>query len=137
MSLKISLNYSPNFNSIKRKKNKVKFLIIHYTGMRSEKGAIKRLTKIQSQVSAHYFIKKNGEIIRMVPELYNAWHAGVSHWASSSSNGMHSTATDTMLVWASWEEVVVMAIFSSTRPARGGSVATPQRCSRATTRRRR
>ena len=43
-------------------------------------------------------------------------HAGVSHWASSVSNGMHSTATDTMLVWASCEEVVVMAIFSSTRP---------------------
>ena len=50
-------------------------------------------------------------------------HAGVSHWASSVSNGMHSTATDTMLVWASCEEVVVMTIFSSTRPARGGSVA--------------
>ena len=43
-------------------------------------------------------------------------HAGVSHWASSVSNGMHSTATDTMLVWASCEEVVVTAIFSSTRP---------------------
>ena len=57
-------------------------------------------------------------------------HDGVWHWASSSSNGTHSPATDTMLVWASCEEVVVMAIFSSTRPARDGSVATPQRCSR-------
>ena len=43
-------------------------------------------------------------------------HDGVWHWASSSSNGTHSTATDTMLVWASCEEVVVMTIFSSTRP---------------------
>ncbi len=80
MSLKISLNYSPNFNSIKRKKNQVKFLIIHYTGMRSEKGAIKRLTKIQSQVSAHYLILRNGKIMNLVPDSYIAWHAGVSKW---------------------------------------------------------
>ena len=43
-------------------------------------------------------------------------HDGVSHCAPSSSKGTHSTATDTMLVWASCEEVVVMAIFSSTSP---------------------
>ena len=70
----------------------------------------------------------------MVALNVDIWsQAGVSHWASTSSKGTHSTATDTMLVWASCEDVVVMAIFSSTRPARGGSVATPQRCSRATT----
>ena len=49
-------------------------------------------------------------------------HDGVSHWASSSSKGTHSTATDTMLVWASCEEVVVMAIFSSTSPPQGRKI---------------
>ena len=74
----------------------------------------------------------------MVALNVDIWsQAGVSHWASTSSKGTHSTATDTMLVWASWDEVVVMAIFSSTRPARDGSVATPQRCSRLARRRRR
>jgi len=48
--------------------------------MKSEKLAIKKLTKIQSGVSTHYFIKKNGEIVLMVPDLYVAWHAGVSQW---------------------------------------------------------
>ena len=48
--------------------------------MRKENEAIHRLTQIQSEVGAHYYIKKNGEIITMVPELYTAWHAGVSHW---------------------------------------------------------
>ena len=62
MALKISLNYSPNFNSFKRKKNKVKFLIIHYTGMKSEKQAIDRLKNIQSQVSAHYLIMKKVQL---------------------------------------------------------------------------
>ena len=48
--------------------------------MKSEKLAIKKLTGIQSGVSIHYFIKQNGEIILMVPDLYVAWHAGISKW---------------------------------------------------------
>jgi N-acetylmuramoyl-L-alanine amidase len=80
MSIKVKLNYSPNFNQKKRNKDKINFLIFHYTGMKSEKLAINRLTKIQSQVSCHYFIKRNGEIISIVPDLYIAWHAGVSYW---------------------------------------------------------
>ena len=48
--------------------------------MNSEKLAIKKLTEMQSGVSIHYFITKNGEIISMVPYLYAAWHAGDSQW---------------------------------------------------------
>ena len=80
MTLKIREFYSPNFNIIPRKKRSIKFVIFHYTGMKSEKAALNRLTKIQSQVSAHYFIKKNGETINLVPDLYEAWHAGKSSW---------------------------------------------------------
>ena len=75
---KISLNYSPNFNAIKRSKKKIKFIIIHYTGMSKELSAIKRLCNIKSKVSAHYFIKKNGSVLNLVPPLYEAWHAGKS-----------------------------------------------------------
>ena len=80
MSLKIFHNYSPNFNPIKRHTNQIKFLIFHYTGMKSEPEAINRLTNIQSRVSSHYLIKGNGEIIVLVPDLYVAWHAGKSYW---------------------------------------------------------
>ena len=38
--------------------------------MRSEKIAINRLTDVNSKVSCHYFIKRNGSIILMVPEIY-------------------------------------------------------------------
>ena len=72
--------YSPNFKPEKRSKNKIKFIIIHYTGMKKEKHAIARLTNIQSEVSCHYFIQSNGKIIQMVPESYIAWHAGKSKW---------------------------------------------------------
>ena len=55
---KMSINYSPNFYPKKRSISKVKYLIFHYTGMRSEIGAIKKLTDKNSKVSCHYFIKK-------------------------------------------------------------------------------
>ena len=72
----------------------------------------------------------------MVALNVDIWsQAGVWHWAPSSSKGTHSTETDTLEVTSSCEEVVDMVIFSSTRPARDGSVATPQRCSRLARRR--
>ena len=77
---KMSKNYSPNFDIKKRNNSKVKYLVFHYTGMKSENAAIKRLTNESSKVSCHYFIKNNGQIIRIVPDLYVAWHAGISSW---------------------------------------------------------
>ena len=85
MAIKTTLNYSPNFDPKKRKTKQIKFLILHYTGMKTEKAAINRLTDIESRVSAHYLIKQNGEIITLVPDLYTAWHAGKSVWKNYSS----------------------------------------------------
>ena len=75
-----TLNYSPNFEKVKRKPNAIKFIVLHYTGMIKEKDAINKLTSEKSKVSCHYFIKNNGEILTLVPDLYTAWHAGVSSW---------------------------------------------------------
>ena len=85
MSIKTILNYSPNFNSKKRNFKQIKFIIFHYTGMKKESEAINKLTEIQSEVSCHYLVKNNGEIIKMVPDLYVAWHAGISSWKNISS----------------------------------------------------
>ena len=90
MALKTALNYSPNFNSKKRIAKKIKFIIFHYTGMKSESDALNRLTDIQSEVSCHYLIKNNGEIIKMVPDLYIAWHAGDSSWKNYKSLNQNS-----------------------------------------------
>ena len=90
MSMKKVFNYSPNFNSKKRKSKEIKFLIFHYTGMKKESDSIKRLTEIQSEVSSHYFIKKNGTIVVMVPDLYVAWHAGKSSWKNFKSLNKNS-----------------------------------------------
>ena len=48
--------------------------------MKSENKAINRLTDVNSKVSSHFFVKKNGEVILMVPLKYTAWHAGKSKW---------------------------------------------------------
>ena len=87
---KITINYSPNFNLPKRTKKTIKFIILHYTGMREESSAIKRLCDFNSKVSAHYFIKKNGDILNLVPDLYEAWHAGKSSWKNFKSINKYS-----------------------------------------------
>ena len=90
MALKTILNYSPNFNPKKRPSKQIKFIIFHYTGMKSESDALKRLIDIQSEVSCHYLIKNNGEILKMVPDSYIAWHAGKSSWKNYKSLNQNS-----------------------------------------------
>ena len=90
MAIKLKLNYSPNFNHKKRDSKQIKFIIFHYTGMKKESDTINRLTSIQSEVSCHYLIKNNGEIIKIVPDLYIAWHAGKSSWKNFESLNKHS-----------------------------------------------
>ena len=72
--------YSINFDKIIRSPKNIIYLVYHYTGMKNENKALQRLRDKNSKVSCHYFIKKNGTIINMVPDKFTAWHAGVSCW---------------------------------------------------------
>ena len=83
--LNLATNYSLNFSLPKRHKKNIKFIILHYTGMKKESDAIKRLCDPKSKVSSHYFIKNNGSILNLVPESYTAWHAGISQWKNNKS----------------------------------------------------
>ena len=80
LSINTTKNYSLNFDKKKRKSRQIKLLIFHYTGMKNEKNAINKLLGQKSKVSSHYFIKNSGEILNLVPDLYVAWHAGISSW---------------------------------------------------------
>ena len=51
--MKIIHNYSPNFEIKKRKSNQIKFIIFHYTGMKRESEAIKKLTNIKLSQSTN------------------------------------------------------------------------------------
>ncbi len=87
---KILVNYSPNFTTSKRITKNIKYLVFHYTGMSRESEAINRLINQSSKVSCHYYIKRNGQIILMVPETYIAWHAGRSNWNKNSNLNKYS-----------------------------------------------
>ena len=72
--------YSPNFNRKKRSKNSIKIIVIHYTGMQSERESMSRLCNPKSKVSSHFVISQNGRAYRLVQDNQIAWHAGKSCW---------------------------------------------------------
>ena len=70
---------SPNHGE-RRGIGKPDMLVLHYTGMRPGDSPLDRLTDPLSEVSAHYLVMEDGEIVQMVPEARRAWHAGESFW---------------------------------------------------------
>ena len=78
--MKVNILHSSNHPTKSRSKNNIKFIVIHYTGMQSERACIKRLISKSSQVSTHYLINRKGSITRLVDEKKTAWHAGKSKW---------------------------------------------------------
>ena len=94
IGLNLERNYSINFDLPEREKKLIKFIVIHYTGMKIESNALKRLLNPKSKVSTHYFIKNNGVIVNMVPDEYTAWHAGVSYWNKFKSLNKYSIGVE-------------------------------------------
>ena len=76
--MKFKKIYSPNFDQFLNRN--IKYIIIHYTGMKNQKVAIKRLQSKVAKVSTHYLISKRGTIYQMVEDKNVAWHAGKSRW---------------------------------------------------------
>ena len=78
--MKLNSLYSPNYDSAKRPLNSIKVIVIHYTGMQSERESIARLCNPKSKVSSHFLIGQSGKIYRMIQDDRVAWHAGKSCW---------------------------------------------------------
>ncbi len=79
MSLAIREHPSPNHDE-RPPGGPVDILLLHYTGMKTAKGAIDRLCDEAAAVSSHYVVDEDGAVLRLVPEDRRAWHAGVSFW---------------------------------------------------------
>ena len=73
---------TPNFSNRLRNSKKIKFLIIHYTGMQSKRVSLKRLQNPRYKVSCHFLVDRRGEVVKLVDEKKTAWHAGKSKWKS-------------------------------------------------------
>jgi N-acetylmuramoyl-L-alanine amidase len=80
---------SPNFNE-RRDGVKPSLIILHYTGMQTAEAALARLCDPVAEVSAHYMIYEDGEVVQMVDEAMRAWHAGVSVWGDITDVNSHS-----------------------------------------------
>lgn len=74
---------SPNFGP-RPAGRKPELLILHYTDTPTGFDALKILQSPERQVSAHYLVDDNGQVMRLVSEDMRAWHAGVSWWAGES-----------------------------------------------------
>ena len=59
-------------------------IVLHYTGMPSAAAALDRLCARGTEVSAHYFVFEDGQIVQMVQENRRAWHAGAAFWAGET-----------------------------------------------------
>ena len=88
--MRITKYYSPNFDLKTRSNKTITAIIIHYTGMQSERESLKRLTSPRSKVSCHYLIRRNGEIFSLVNDRNIAWHAGKSKWGKYNNLNKNS-----------------------------------------------
>lgn len=72
---------NPSYNFSNRKKDaKINSIVLHYTGMVSMEAAINRMRNPDYEVSSHYCVDTNGDIIQLVEDKYKAWHSGTSNW---------------------------------------------------------
>jgi len=78
--MKIESFLSPNYYRNKRLTNTIKIIVIHYTGMQSERESMLRLINPKSKVSSHFVINRNGKVYRLVYDNKISWHAGKSCW---------------------------------------------------------
>jgi N-acetylmuramoyl-L-alanine amidase len=71
--------HSPNFDA-RNPEIPLRYVVLHYTGMKTGSDALKRLCDPLAKVSAHYVVGEDGRLYHLVEEEQRAWHAGESFW---------------------------------------------------------
>ena len=79
--LKLTTRPSPNCGP-RRDGAQPDIVVIHYTAMTSAKAAADTLCNPVTEVSAHYLVAEDGEVLSLVPEAMRAWHAGAGRWGA-------------------------------------------------------
>ncbi|QPC92231.1 N-acetylmuramoyl-L-alanine amidase [Mesorhizobium sp. INR15] len=84
---------SPNFGP-RRDTLKPDMIVLHYTGMGTGAGAEAWLCDPASEVSSHYLVHEDGQIVQMVRESDRAWHAGKSSWFGATDINSRSVGIE-------------------------------------------
>lgn len=74
------MKFSPTVNQNERGSVDIQIthIILHHTATNSAAETVKIMA--DHNVSSHYLIDRDGDLICLVPDNYQAWHAGVSKW---------------------------------------------------------
>ncbi len=77
--------FVPTSNYGERKDGKSpEYIILHYTVIKGTNEVCAFFCEGEREVSSHYILGEDGEIVQMVEEDLRAWHAGPSFWAGES-----------------------------------------------------
>ncbi|MFC5626008.1 N-acetylmuramoyl-L-alanine amidase [Algoriphagus winogradskyi] len=63
---------------------KPNYVIIHHTAQDSLKQTINTFTLSRTQVSSHYVVGRDGEIVQMLNDYLRSWHAGRGRWGNDT-----------------------------------------------------
>jgi len=63
---------------------KPNYVIIHHTAQDSLKQTINTFTISRTQVSSHYVVGRDGEIVQMLNDYLRSWHAGRGRWGNDT-----------------------------------------------------
>ncbi|WP_166418514.1 N-acetylmuramoyl-L-alanine amidase [Cochlodiniinecator piscidefendens] len=69
-------------------------VVLHYTAMNSCEEARVRLSDPAIEVSAHYLISEQGDVLQLVSEENRAWHAGAGSWGNVRDVNSHSVGIE-------------------------------------------
>lgn len=76
---KDGLNIPEENYTINSEDRDIKYIIMHHTALSLE-DTLKVFSSKRSNVSAHYLVAKDGQVIQLLPENVTAYHAGRSYW---------------------------------------------------------
>ncbi len=63
---------------------KPNYVIIHHTAQNSLDQTINTFLLARTQVSAHYVVGRNGQVVQMLNDYLRAHHAGIGRWGNDS-----------------------------------------------------
>ncbi|WP_057939480.1 N-acetylmuramoyl-L-alanine amidase [Algoriphagus resistens] len=63
---------------------KPNYVIIHHTAQDSLAQTISTFTLPRTQVSSHYVVGRDGEIVQMLNDYLRSWHAGKGRWGNDT-----------------------------------------------------
>lgn len=69
-------------------------IVLHHTAMASAEDALARLCDPAAEVSAHYLITEQGDVLRLVDEARRAWHAGAGAWGRATDVNSRSIGVE-------------------------------------------